>query len=69
MRRFALLAVAILAIFSSTRFSLAQQQDEQAVQAPLAQRIPRDALFYLGWSGSDAVKKQYAGTHAEAERA
>ena len=66
MRRFALLAVAILAIFSTTRFSFAQGQDEQPMQAPLAQRIPRDALFYLGWSGSDVVKKQYAGTHAEA---
>ena len=66
MRRFALLAVTLLAVVWTARFSLAQGLEEQPVTAPLAERIPRDALFYLGWAGSSNVKQSYAGTHAEA---
>ncbi len=30
---------------------------------PLADRIPADALFYIGWSGTDALKPQYEVSH------
>jgi hypothetical protein len=33
---------------------------------PLADRVPGDALIYIGWSGSDSMGPGYAGSHLEA---
>ncbi|MDB5318618.1 MAG: hypothetical protein JWN40_249 [Phycisphaerales bacterium] len=33
---------------------------------PLADRVPADALIYIGWSGSDSMGPGYAGSHLEA---
>src|SRR5258707_3746425 len=37
-----------------------------AVAQPLADRVPGDALIYVGWSGSDSMGPGYAGSHLEA---
>jgi prepilin-type processing-associated H-X9-DG protein len=31
--------------------------------APLADRIPGDALFYVGWAGTDALRQSYDASH------
>jgi prepilin-type processing-associated H-X9-DG protein len=33
---------------------------------PLADRIPQDAVIYVGWSGSEAMGAGYAGSHLKA---
>jgi prepilin-type processing-associated H-X9-DG protein len=33
---------------------------------PLADRVPADALVYVGWSGADSMGPGYAGSHLEA---
>ena len=33
---------------------------------PLADRVPSDALIYVGWSGGDSMGPGYAGSHLEA---
>src|SRR5258705_8275498 len=33
---------------------------------PLADRVPADALIYVGWSGSETMGPGYAGSHLEA---
>src|SRR5687768_9334967 len=46
------LVLALLLILSP--FALAQ---------PLADRIPADAVLYVGWQGSDALREPYAKSH------
>src|SRR3954471_15774294 len=38
----------------------------QAGAQPLADRVPGDALIYIGWSGADSMGPGYAGSHLEA---
>ena len=35
----------------------------RAATPPLADRVPGDAIVYLGWAGTDAVSTQYDGSH------
>ena len=44
----------------------AAAQEAPAVAAPLADRVPADALLYVGWAGAADAKQQFAGSHAEA---
>ena len=59
MCRIRFLAVVVLILASADRAGA-------QVEAPLADRVPRDALMYAGWAGADALQQRYAGTHAEA---
>ncbi len=45
---------------------LASSRASAQVEAPLADRIPRDALLYVGWAGTETIEQLYAGSHAEA---
>lgn len=62
MRRLVILAVVSIGLLGGSRAALAQAQ----VEAPMAQRVPSDALVYVGWAGADSVRQTYAGSHAEA---
>src|SRR4051812_46631839 len=33
---------------------------------PLADRVPADAMIYVGWSGSESMGPGYAGSHLKA---
>src|SRR5438270_1149814 len=37
-----------------------------ATTPPLADRVPGDALVYLGWTGSDSLGPAYEGSHLKA---
>ena len=46
-------------------WSVSFSQTARAAPA-LADRIPADAIFYLGWAGTDALSKQYDTSHLKA---
>ena len=39
---------------------------QQPVQAPLADRLPADAVLYVGWVGSERIAELWDGTHTQA---
>jgi hypothetical protein len=45
---------------------LAAAPVEAQVKAPLADRVPNDALLYIGWTGSPDAQRMAEGSHAEA---
>jgi hypothetical protein len=53
------LMIAMLALLIA--FSVAARAD--AAVPPLADRVPGDAILYLGWAGTDALSTQYDASH------
>jgi prepilin-type processing-associated H-X9-DG protein len=53
------------AVAASTAFLLLLLPSLLVAQ-PLADRIPADAVAYVGWQGSDALEEQYAPSHLKA---
>src|SRR4051794_7541238 len=52
--------VVVLAFWAAVSAPLA------AGAQPLADRVPDDALIYVGWAGADTMGPGYAGSHLEA---
>src|SRR3954464_3277065 len=53
-RRFIIIAVALIALVAWVSSAGAQ---------PLADRVPADALLYVGWAGSEHLAPAYAQSH------
>src|SRR3954464_9223674 len=53
-RRFIIIAVALIALVAWIPSAGAQ---------PLADRVPADALLYVGWAGSEHLAPAYAQSH------
>src|SRR5690606_4860016 len=57
------LLLTLIAFGAAASPALAQPQ---AVRAPLADRVPAEALLYIGWAGTERVAELYDGTHTQA---
>ncbi len=46
--------------------ALATGQALAKPESPLAERVPTNALLYVGWAGAESIVEQYEGTHTQA---
>src|SRR5687768_8726553 len=58
-----LIAIVVTIAGGATSSALAQGQN---VQAPMADRLPADVVFYVGWVGSERMEQLWEGTHTQA---